>query len=70
MEDFREVMKTTNASVAPEELDKFIEWTNMFGEEGYIYIYIYIHIYFSVCLCGFNCLYVYRTLITRIFAYI
>lgn len=34
VEDFMSCMKSVNSSVAPEELQQFIDWTEEFGEEG------------------------------------
>ncbi len=34
MRHFLSAMESASASVAPEELTRFIEWTEEFGEEG------------------------------------
>jgi len=32
--DFQKALKHSCASVSPEELEKFVDWTNKFGQEG------------------------------------
>jgi len=33
-DDFKTVMKSSISSVSPEELERFVEWTKMFGQDG------------------------------------
>jgi len=33
-DDFKTVMKSSVSSVSPEELDRFTEWTKLFGQDG------------------------------------
>ena len=34
VDDFKKTLEHSHTSVSPEELERFVEWTQQFGQEG------------------------------------